>query len=292
MGRLKPLAAVCATLALFVAGGSLAFHPVPRSLAAPAAGAGPELFGQSAARLFDREFPDPDISYLLLDAQSSALLASRWPAAERPIPLGSLVKPFAALAFAGHHDYRYPFYTCHGTAGGCWRPRPHGRMDITAALAFSCNAYFHRLALHLAAEDLQEVAARFDLDPPPPGLSVAGLFGGGSNWPVSPLRMARAFLELTRHPDEPGVREILRGLAGSARIGTAAAVDAALPRADAMAKTGTAPCSHLPRAPGDGFVVVLSPAAQPKLLLMLRLHGAPGSAAAVLAGRMLSRLEE
>jgi hypothetical protein len=56
-------------------------------------------------------------------------------------------------------------------------------------------------------------------------------------------------------------------------------------------KTGTAACSHSPRAPGDGFAVVLVPAANPQFLLMVRVHGVPGSQAAKTAGQMLRRIE-
>src|SRR5208282_1239938 len=147
------------------------------------------LFAQSAARILDREFPGDEISYLLLDAQSGELLSSRWPDADQPIPLGSLVKPFTALAYAEHHAYRYPMYTCHGTAGGCWRPRPHGRLNIVSALAFSCNSYFRDLASRLTEEQMREVATQFGLDPPDPSLSGAALMGIGEQWPISPLRM-------------------------------------------------------------------------------------------------------
>src|SRR5262245_11239903 len=70
------------------------------------------LFAQSAIQVLARDFPAPELSYLLFDAQSDVLLTSRWAHADQPIPLGSLVKPFTALAYAESHQFRYPSYSC------------------------------------------------------------------------------------------------------------------------------------------------------------------------------------
>jgi len=288
MGRVIPSAILCAAAVVF------AVVQAPAQQDHPASGSGgavSSLFAQSAARMLDREFSSPDISFLLLDAHTGASLASRWPDAEEPIPLGSLVKPFTALAYARSHSYRYPVYVCHGSAGGCWQPRPHGRLNITSALAFSCNSYFRDLSSRLTAAQMRDVAEQFGLDPPAPGLPGAALMGLGDGWTIAPLRMARAYLELVRRADEPGVREILAGLADSAEWGTGSAVGHALPHLPALVKTGTAPCRHPHRAPADGFAIALVPAEQPQLLLMVRVHGVAGSRAARTAGRMLALLE-
>jgi cell division protein FtsI/penicillin-binding protein 2 len=249
------------------------------------------LFAQSAAQILETEFRSRNVSFLLLDAQSGALLASRWPGADRPIPLGSLVKPFTALAYAQHHQYRYPTYICYGKVSGCWQPRPHGRLNISAALAYSCNSYFRDLTATLTGNQIQNVAAQFDLEPPDPRLTGPSLMGLGEQWLISPLRMARAYVELIRRRDQPGVSEILAGLADSAEWGTGSGVARVLKHSGLFAKTGTAVCVHTPRATGDGFVIVVTPSDQPQLLLMVRVHGVPGSEAALAAGRMLARLE-
>ena len=104
--------------------------------------------------------------------------------------------------------------------------------------------------------------------------------------------MAHAYLELVRRHDQPGVSELLSGMAESARRGTGAGVGKALKHTAALVKTGTAPCTHPYPAPADGFVVALVPANQPEVLLMIRVHGVAGAKAAVTAGRMLSRMGE
>ena len=250
------------------------------------------LFAQSAGPLLNRDFPSHTISFLLLDAQTGKLVAARWENPEAQIPLGSLVKPFTALAYGEHHAFRFPEHTCRGTATGCWLPRGHGKVDLSSAIAFSCNSYFRALTADMTSADVSPTAIRFGLEPPVPGSAGPVLAGLGNRWPISPLNISRAYLELVRRRDQPGVREILTGMAQSAEQGTGAEVDRALSYPDALVKTGTAPCTHPNRAPGDGFSVVLAPSTGTHILLMVRVHGVPGAQAAKIAGQMLRHLEE
>ncbi|MBZ5701536.1 MAG: hypothetical protein LAN84_06785 [Acidobacteriia bacterium] len=250
------------------------------------------LFAQSAVQVLEREFTSSEISFLLLDARSGVLLSSRWEEPEKPIPFGSLVKPFTALAYAESHAFQYPVHLCRGEASGCWQIRGHGKLDIVSAIAHSCNSYFRVLAAALGAGAMQPVARRFGLEEPDAEISGAPLMGLGEGWRIAPLHMARAYLELVRRREQPGVRELLAGMGLSARQGTGAGVGRALLHSDALVKTGTAPCTHAHPASGDGFVIVLVPAAQPELLLLVCVHGVPGATAAVTAGRMVHRLEE
>ena len=250
------------------------------------------LFAQAAIQTLNREFQDARISYLLFDARTQVLLSSRWEDPSRPIPLGSLVKPFTALAYAQAHDFQYPKHICRGAASGCWQLHSHGELDIVSAIAVSCNSYFRALAANLSGEQLVSTANAFGLEPPTPELAGASLIGLGEQWRISPVHMARAYLELYRRRDQPGVRELLGGMAQSAQRGTGAGVGRALKHADALVKTGTAPCTHPHSAPADGFVVALVPANDPEILLMIRVHGVAGATASVTAGRMLNRMEE
>ena len=264
------------------------------------------LFVQSAGEILRREYgncggaasvadscPQSDrVSFLLLDARTGAVLASRWENPETPIPLGSLVKPFTALAYGDRHAFSYPAHVCRGTSTGCWLPRGHGEMDLASAIANSCNSYFRMLTAKMSAADLLPIVHTFGLQPPDPASSGVSLAGIGESWLISPLSMANAYLELVRRRDQPGVRQVLAGMAQSARQGTGAEVDRALEYPDALAKTGTAPCTHSKHAPGDGFVIAMVPAADPQILLMVRVHGVPGAQAAKAAGQMLRRIEE
>jgi hypothetical protein len=250
------------------------------------------LFNQSAVLVLERDFSSSDISYLLFDAQSGTLLSSRWDDPAKPIPLGSLVKPFTALAYGETHENQFPNHICQGASSGCWQAHPHGKLDLVSAVSVSCNSYFRALAENLTAEQMIPIAKRFGLDPPDPAVSGPPLMGLGDRWPIAPLKMARAYLELYRRRDQPVVREILAGMAQSARSGTGKGVGEALNHPDALVKTGTAPCTHPHPAPGDGFVIAMVPADQPQLLLFVRVHSVPGATASLTAGRMLHRLEE
>jgi Penicillin binding protein transpeptidase domain len=258
----------------------------------PATAPPKSLFAQSAVQLLSREFPNPDISFLLFDARSGALLTSRWEDPQKPIPLGSLVKPFIALAYAAQHNYQFPAHFCRGEASGCWQVRPHGPLNLVTAVAYSCNSYFRALAATLTGEQMLPIAEQFGLEPPAADLTGPPLMGLGDQWRVSPLRMANAYLELVRRREQPGVHEILAGMAQAADYGTASAVGRALKHSDALVKTGTAPCTHARPAPGDGFTIALVPASQPELLLMVRVHSVPGAVASATAAHMLARLEQ
>lgn len=291
MGSLKKLGA----LTLFFSAWFLCLSgrgQVPSDSAQEQSSSSRAFFAQSAIQILNREFQDARISYLLFDARTQVLLSSHWEAPSRPIPLGSLVKPFTALAYAQAHDFQYPRHICRGAFSGCWQLHPHGELDIVSAIAVSCNSYFRALAANLSGEQLASTASAFGLESPSPELSGDGLMGLGEQWGISPRHMALAYLELFRRRDQPGIHELLSGMTQSAERGTGAGVGRALKHTDALVKTGTAPCTHARSAPADGFVVALVPANQPELLLMIRVHGVAGAKAAVIAGSVLSRLEE
>ena len=99
---------------------------------------------------------------------------------------------------------------------------------------------------------------------------------------AAPEALLRAYIELTRRRAEPGVAPILEGMRQACRNGTARDL-----QRDALAKTGTASCSHKPKAPGDGFALVLYPVEQPRVAVLVRLHSRPGSHAAREARKLI-----
>ncbi len=246
------------------------------------------LFARTAAQVLEREFSSPDISYLLLEIRSRAIVARRWENSDVAIPVGSLVKPFTALAYAEGHSFHFPEFTC--SPGQCWNPHGHGRLGIVKAVAFSCNSYFVNLAGDIRATEVLGVAERFGLNGPGDGANAEMMAGEHGVWRESPEKLAKAYAELIGSRSQPGVREIVEGMAGSAKWGTASALASEVPQVSALSKTGTAPCTHKERAPGDGFVLVAWPADSPQHLLLVRYHGHPGAQAAVVAGKMLHAL--
>ncbi len=214
------------------------------------------LYDQSVSRLLQERFRDPGVSYVVLDVRSGDVVASRWEDLETPRSVGSLMKPLLAARYQGE----YPALLCDPKR--CWRS--HGRVDIVEALAQSCNSYFLQLAGRFHASEL----------------SPEAVIGLGDEYKVSPLWVARAYCKLDR-------REILRGLRASAHRGTGRAIGL-----DALVKTGTAPCTHGRRAPGDGYALAMYPPNTPRYALMVEMHSAPGAKAAEVAGRMLRVIAE
>lgn len=219
------------------------------------------------------------MAYLILDVQTGAVIKAEWPEADRAVPIGSLVKPFVALAWAQAHGFNYPRVRCRG----CWSGQAHGEVDITRAVALSCNRYFLALAGQLTPEQSEAAARRFGL-PAPPDAAPETRVGLGGEWSAAPLAIVRAYVELAARAGEPGAGPLLEGMRLSARSGTGKGVGF-----DALVKTGTAACRHTRRAPGDGYAVVLYPRTRPRYAAIVQAHSRPGAEAAAEAGRLLRR---
>ncbi len=168
---------------------------------------------------------------------------------------GSLWKPFLALNHPGN-----PRLHCDGRR--CWLGRRHGWLDLPAALAQSCNQYFHQLYPSL-----------------PQPLNLLGLPQPAGddwpNWPATPRQLALAYAELlARRAHHPLV---LAGLRQAAGQGTAR------PLGDGwLAKTGTGPSA---RHAGDGWVVAARPADTPTELILFRQRGVTGAQTAARLAR-------
>jgi cell division protein FtsI/penicillin-binding protein 2 len=276
------------------------------------------LYTQAVSSLLDRQFPSTQIDYLLMDAQSQQVIAMRWRDAETPMPPGSLLKPFVALAYARLHMNHetisdpFPGFVCHGKSDGCWRVGGHGSLRLEHALAGSCNAYFLALARELAAspggfEALQLTAAEYGLPAPPDPLGTndhtAGMWIGVTpEWRIPPRTMAAAYARLASQAGSPVTARLQAGMKLAALPGGTAwrLQDRGK---DTLAKTGTAPCvprsnrqEDRCRVNGDGLVVVVTGSegmrAQSGMLWLVRQRGTTGAMAAELAGRMMKQLED
>ena len=81
-----------------------------------------------------------DINYIVVDVRTRQIVKQDWPDADRPFPVGSLVKPFTALASSGP----FPEFVCNGAADRCWLAKGHGSLRFRDALANS-DAMVHLL---------------------------------------------------------------------------------------------------------------------------------------------------
>jgi cell division protein FtsI/penicillin-binding protein 2 len=149
--------------------------------------------------VLSREFSSADITYLLLDVRTRTFIAKRWENSDAAIPVGSLVKPFTAIAYAETHAFQFPEFTC--TPGACWYPQGHGKMNIVRATAFSCNAYFINLATEVSAAQVETVARRFGLNGPGQSASPEAMAGRYGVWQETPEALAKAYAELLARRD-------------------------------------------------------------------------------------------
>jgi stage II sporulation protein D len=158
-----------------------------------------------------------------------------------PLPVGSLVKPFLAGAWArSHPGSPAPRVLCDGRSG-CWKPSGHGELGLARALAFSCNTYFKAMAAQTPAEGLARAlrAEGFAVAGAVSPAAALGLDGGEDAPVIEPRALLVAYERLVARPwaaaEEPVRQEILAGLREGARIGTARGARALL------GKTGTVP---------------------------------------------------
>ena len=215
------------------------------------------------------------VDLVSIDLRSREVIEQHWADADRAIPVGSLVKPFLAMAYGGD----FPEFTC--TGKNCWLAKGHGQLKFRRALAVSCNAYFLNLARNVDAATLAVIAAKFGIPPPGEDTPEARI-GLGVGWKIPPIALGRAYAELAARAGEPRVDEILDGLRMSAEWGTSAAIGRGF-----LAKTGTAACVSEPRDAGDGFTVVIAP----RRVVLVRVHGVPGAGAAQSAKQILRTLK-
>jgi cell division protein FtsI/penicillin-binding protein 2 len=247
------------------------------------------LLGPAVDSFLSGKASNSEISCVLSTTGGREVVYSRWADFNQPVPVGSLVKPFTALAYAASHGGRFPRIEC-TPESGCWLPSGHGAVGIEQAIGHSCNAYFRSLSEQLHARDLVPVTSRFGLTAPPLSSQPGSYFGLGGEWPLAPVALVRAYEELLRRSAEPAISRVLAGLKLAGGHGTASGVARALGGGSSFAKTGTAPCIHNEpshRSNGDGYAVVLYPTDQPRYTLLVRVHGVPGREAANLAGEIL-----
>jgi len=228
------------------------------------------ILAPSGARALSADGP---LNWIALNL-AGEIRNANWPNAGNPVSVGSLLKPFLALAYLTTHA-QSPVVECRGAIAGCWSPQGHGRQDIISALAISCNVYFMQLTANLNRAALDLTCLSYGLSSPPRNWPPSRLIGLDEGWPQSPISIARAFAGLVRNASDPRVHTVLDGMARCARSGTAQA--AGLP---CFAKTGTARCSHFHRGCGDGYAVAIYPLNQPRYVVLMMRHNTTGAHAA------------
>ena len=188
----------------------------------------------------------------------------------------------------------------------CWFKAGHGTLDLTRALAASCNQYFYQLSSRtpptaffttLAALRVNASSGRTNSTLVPPETMI----GLDSSLRLVPLQVLRAYGNLiSNHPSAdvdastPAFARaiVLGGLRLSAAEGTSVLAEQALPRDHhLLGKTGTSPAfvgGHYSKSRTDGWFLGFYPAAQPVLAVMVYYPGGLGAKdAAPLGGQAI-----
>jgi len=249
--------------------------------------------------------------------------------------LGSLVKPFLLLAYLKEHcsdvtshppappcprgdkpadpqtshDVSLELQPCVGRATPqcpveCWYKPGHGKLEMSRALAVSCNQYFYQLSKQtppaaffrtLATMGIGESGALAGVRSIPPET----MMGLDSNLKLVALQVLKAYSALISG-GPPAKTEsfafahavVLNGLRLGAVEGTSALAQQALPpNHHLLGKTGTSPAFRGGRylvSRTDGWFLGFYPAAQPVLAVMVYYPGGLGAKdAAPLGGQAI-----
>ena len=230
-------------------------------------------------------------SVVLLDVDTGKVLqARREDALARP---GSALKPLTLRALID--TARLPAddrlacgrrVSLAGRTLDCTHPVLVRPLNAEEALAYSCNAWFTRMALRLDAgefyQNLQNAGLGSDgeLTRAPSAETLQLQAVGEACVRVTPLELARAYrkLALLSRKGAPALRPLFEGLEGAVRYGTAQA--AATKGLTVAGKTGT----------GEGaWFAGYAPARDPRVVVAVYLEqGRGGADAAPVAGEVLA----
>jgi len=213
-------------------------------------------------------------------------MAQRWEHPEREVPVGSLIKPFLAVAYG----------RTHASFSEVSLRRKNRMLASPADMGRSESARRLRCPAILIFTSLWPTP---NLGLPRRPWKASGLTAGPSEIDMvrqggvaSPLVLAKAYLELANHfaRRSGGSRFARDGVVCAGRVQPKPrALSCRISRA--LAKTGTALCTHPRKASGDGFALVMSPADHPRIVLLCDCMADLESMAAGVAGRMIAAVE-
>lgn len=227
---------------------------------------------------------------VLMDAQSGRLRAVVNPrvAFEQAFPPGSAIKPFMALAAmraglidAETHKLCPAHYAREGYEIACTHPRVKTPLDLTHALAYSCNYYFSTAGERLSAGAFDATLSSFgfgertgvNAENESAGslrrgeLRPGDVLGEGDHLLVTPIQLASAYAALTNgghlyRPQRAAAKDfkaqqiarvqfatahraiLINGMRGATAYGTAAAAGLDTLPVQIYGKTGTSTASN------------------------------------------------
>ncbi|WNG17638.1 SpoIID/LytB domain-containing protein [Cystobacter fuscus] len=226
--------------------------------------------GTRLAERAEALLPDEDDAAAVMDLATGELVLAHHPAVlTRAFPPGSVLKLASAYAALDTHRLPEEPLRCSGRAeiGGrertCWLHSGHGRIELTRALALSCNIYFHALGDVLEGEELLRALRDFGLGRPtgalpgeeggvlPQALSredrIRVAAGDSERVQVTPLQL----LQMAAVVAGRGQARSLGGRQGP-RLGNLAAVEVLREAMRQAAESGTLAATRLGTLEGAG----------------------------------------
>jgi cell division protein FtsI/penicillin-binding protein 2 len=223
---------------------------------------------------------------LLMEVDSGRVLAANnaGEAESRLVTPGSTVKPFTLLALERQGKLGdNPRVSCLGrlTIGNrrldCSHPRLAMPVDAQAALAYSCNTWFARMARRLERGAFLALLREYGFLAPGAEIELTALGEAGVN--TTPLNLAKAYRRLVRERLYPGLREAVEF--GSGQL-------AAVEGLAVAGKTGTTATAS--RLSTHGWFAGYAPASKPEVVVVVFVEqGKGGATAAPVAGELLGR---
>jgi stage II sporulation protein D len=231
----------------------------------------------------DRAMEGVQGAAVVVEIASGKVAAASGSMTGRMVQPGSTIKPFiaeAAFALQGN----LPSLRCDrnlrigGRSFACSHPVLATGLDISPAIAYSCNSAFAALALTMRPEALAARLADFGFRveeaQSEDARRLTGLGDGGVR--ISPRGLAHAYAKLARRHD----RRTLEGLTGAVEYGSAQL--AAVEGLDVAGKTGTS---------GVAWFGGWAPAKSPEYAIAVMVDGGRGGGtAAPIAARILQEI--
>jgi Penicillin binding protein transpeptidase domain len=230
-----------------------------------------------------------------------------------PVPIGSTIKPFLAIAALSDGLNPEAMVPCPAASietaqqERCWLAAGHGKVDLETALANSCSVYFRNLARKTSKETFFNTLAKFflfepDRLPPLTAFNTENMTGASDRLRIRPGQLLGAYIaafggrelavyihrngaiqshQLGPAPKIEGREVLLSGLRRAATEGTFQEAQAKNKSLGFFGKTGTAPtreASFKKRGVFMGF----APYPNPKAVVLVVADDSTGSQAAAI----------
>lgn len=232
---------------------------------------------------------------LVLDVETRRVLFEDTAGTARAAP-GSALKPFVAVALLETPTFRpAQRVACtrqlqiNGRKLDCSHPALAMPVDLSAALAYSCNHYFATMSRRLDAARLAATLRRFGLNARVAGTADQLAMQAIGQWEMecTPAELAAAYRRLALFRRTAGVRyePLWSGIEGAAEFGTAQLAKPAGLRV--AGKTGTT--QNRNRTGTLGWFAGWAPAGAPEFVVVVLTRGGGGPDAAPEARRAFER---